>query len=114
MPKFPKTARLLKKSDFRFRPYQKYFTDLFGFYFKKNGAGRLGISISKKVLKRATDRNRIKRLLREVYREIREEIPLVDVHVVALEGDLEKWTKLKKVDVASDLRRWTDELQKRG
>ncbi len=114
MPKFPKTARLLKKSDFRFRPYQKYFTDRFGFYFKKNGAGRLGISISKKVLKRATDRNRIKRLLREVYREMREGIPKVDVHVVALEGDLEKWIKLKKVDVASELRRWTDELQKRG
>ena len=65
-------------------------------------------------MKRATDRNRIKRLLREVYREMREGIPKVDVHVVDLEGDLEKWTKLKKVDVASDLRRWTNELQKRG
>lgn len=114
MPKFPKTARLLKKSDFRFRPYQKYFTERFGFYFKKNGAGRLGISISKKVLKRATDRNRIKRLLREVYREIREDFPKVDVHVVAREGDLEKWAKLKKVDIAGDWERWAHELKKRG
>lgn len=114
MPKFPKSARLLKKSDFRFRPYQKYFSDRFSFYFKKNGEGRLGISISKKVLKRATDRNRIKRLLREVYREIREEIPRVDVHVVAREGDLERWSNLKKADIFTEWKEWSDELQKRS
>lgn len=113
MPKFPKTARLLKKSDFRFRPYRRYFTDRFSFYFKKEGQGRLGISISKKVLKRATDRNRIKRLLREVYREIRAEIPKVDVHVVAREGNLENWAGLKKNDIAGDWKKWADELQKR-
>lgn len=45
---------------------------------------------------------------------MREEIPTVDVHVVALEWDLEKWTKLKKADIAGDWERWTNELQKRS
>lgn len=74
----------------------------------------MGISISKKVLKRATDRNRIKRLVREVYREIRDEIPKVDVHVVAREGNLEQWAKLKKNDIAGDWKKWTYEVQKRS
>lgn len=74
----------------------------------------MGISISKKVLKRATDRNRIKRLIREVYREIREQIPKVDVHIVAREWDLESWMKLKKSDVATDWKKWTHELQNRS
>jgi len=113
LPKFPKTARLLKKSDFRFRPYQKIVTERFSFYFKKLGQGRVGISISKKVLKKATDRNRIKRLIREVYREMRSEISKVDIHVVAREGDGDRWEKLKKKDIELEWRAWVNELQKR-
>ena len=109
---FPKSARLLKKRDFRFRPYQKFFTDRFSFYFKKEGLGRLGISISKKVLKKASDRNRIKRLLREAYRELRPEIPQVDVHIVGREGDLIRFEKLKKVDIAKELGLWLSEVRK--
>lgn len=103
---FPKSSRLLKKSDFRFRPYHKFFSDRFRFYFKKDGLGRLGISISKKVLKKATDRNRLKRLLREAYREIRPEISKVDVHIVAKEGDVARWENLKKADIERELRLW--------
>lgn len=114
MAKFPKAARLLKKKDFRFRPYRKFFTDRFKFYFKKDGAGRLGISISKKVLKRATDRNRLKRLLRESYREIRLMVPKVDIHVVAREGDLERWKDLKKKDIQKEWENWSNELSKNG
>jgi len=112
LAKFPKSARLLKKTDFRFRPYRKFFTDRFSFYFKKDGAGRLGISISRKVLKKATDRNRVKRLLRETYREIRQTIPKVDIHVVAREGDLERWKKLRKKDIQSEWELWSGELGK--
>jgi ribonuclease P protein component len=114
LAKFPKSARLLKKSDFRFRPYKKFFSDRFSFYFKKDGAGRLGISISKKVLKKATDRNRLKRLLRESYREIRTTIPKVDIHVVAREGDLERWKNVKKKDIQQEWESWASELNKSG
>lgn len=109
---FPKSARLLKRSDFRFRPYQKFFTDRFSFYFKKDGLGRLGISISKKVLKKASDRNRVKRLLREVYRELRAEIPLVDLHVVGKEGDLSRFENLKKSDISKEFALWLFEVRK--
>jgi ribonuclease P protein component len=112
LAKFPKAARLLKKSDFRFRPYQKFFSDLFSFYFSKNGRGRLGISVSKKVLKSAVDRNRLKRLLREVYRERREAFPKVDIHVVAREGELDRWKGLKKKDIEKEWEGWASELQK--
>lgn len=71
----------------------------------------MGISISKKVLKKATDRNRIKRLLRESYREMREKIPEVDVHVVAREGELQRWDKLKKKDIFRELENWIHEIQ---
>ena len=46
---------------------------------------RLGLAISKRVSKRAVDRNRLKRLVRESFRRIRHELPHVDVLVMARE-----------------------------
>ncbi|WP_158881136.1 ribonuclease P protein component [Rhodanobacter sp. L36] len=49
------------------------------------GHARLGLAISKRVSKRAVERNRIKRLLRESFRRIQHQLPAVDVMVMARE-----------------------------
>lgn len=49
------------------------------------GHARLGLAISKRVSKRAVERNRIKRLLRESFRRIRHELPAIDLMVMARE-----------------------------
>ena len=49
------------------------------------GHARLGLAISKRVSKRAVERNRIKRLLRESFRRVRHQLPPIDVMVMARE-----------------------------
>lgn len=49
------------------------------------GQARLGLAISKRVSKRAVERNRIKRLVRESFRRIRAQLPAVDLLVIARE-----------------------------
>ncbi len=44
---------------------------------------RLGLAISKKNAKRAVDRNRIKRLIRESFRQNQHQLPLIDLVVMA-------------------------------
>jgi ribonuclease P protein component len=70
------------------------------------GHARLGLAISKRVSKRAVERNRIKRLVRESFRQVRHRLPPVDLMVMAREqaagvpgpqllGELEAlWQKL--------------------
>lgn len=47
------------------------------------GHARLGLAISKRVSKRAVERNRIKRLVRESFRRVSRQLPAVDVMVMA-------------------------------
>ena len=49
------------------------------------GHPRMGLAISKRVSKRAVDRNRIKRLVRESFRRARLDLPPVDLMVMARE-----------------------------
>jgi ribonuclease P protein component len=49
------------------------------------GHARLGLAISKRVSKRAVERNRIKRLLRESFRRVRAQLPPIDLMVMARE-----------------------------
>ncbi|HWP57092.1 MAG TPA: ribonuclease P protein component [Candidatus Acidoferrales bacterium] len=72
--RFPKTARLTKRSEFQelFRTGKRVHTAHFILFSRGDGGGesRLGITVSAKVGKAVT-RNRLKRLLREFFRRHR-------------------------------------------
>ena len=69
---FLKQNRIRKKKDFKevYSFKKKIYTQNFIVYFKTNKLNiyRLGISVKKTIVKNATDRNRIKRLIREEFR----------------------------------------------
>ena len=86
--RFPKSCRLLDARDYArvfskpdFRVSNKYFlilgcwTDI--------DSGRLGVIVAKKNIARANQRNRIKRLIREVFRMRKAEFPRTDLVVMA-------------------------------
>ena len=50
------------------------------------GYARLGLSLSKKQIRRAVDRNRIKRVARETFRHIQSALNGIDLIVVAYKG----------------------------
>ena len=87
---FPKSARLLNGSD-----YGRVFGDAsavsdaaFTILCRPNDLGRprLGLAISKKMLRRAVDRNRVKRIVRESFRRHAVELQGRDFVVLARRG----------------------------
>jgi len=106
---FPKSARLLKSRDFKFPTYQRFRSDLFSFIVCPRGSGRLGVSISKKVLKRSIARNRVRRLLRETFRLQREQMSTLDIHVIGLPSLTKAWATLKRADVQDQFSQWLDQ-----
>jgi ribonuclease P protein component len=105
---FPKSLRLLKKSDFSFRQYRRYRGELFKIIYSatENPSGRLGISISKKVLKKAVWRNRVRRLLKESFRLNQERFQNLDIHVIAEPKLFEAWQSLEKRDMENELEKF--------
>ena len=111
MAGLPPHARLRRAADFaalrnaRGRWQAKHF--LLRWIESPTATARLGLAVSRKVSKRAVQRNRIKRIVRESFREQREGLPPFDVLVIArssavaadrpaLHADLrDAWQKLK-------------------
>jgi ribonuclease P protein component len=101
---FKKTQRLLKKIeyDYVFEAAKKIVTSDFVVLFRINNLSyaRMGLALSKKMLAKAHDRNRIKRILREGFRH--ELLPPVDIIFLARPGlaketNLSINTKLSKI-----------------
>jgi len=76
---FPRSARLLKPSDFKqvFKKSNASTDRYFKVLARPNeaAASRLGLAVSRKVDKRAVGRNRIKRLVRESFRHAFQTVP---------------------------------------
>ena len=75
-------ARLTAKADFDqvFAGNQRARTDTLLVMARPNAMGhaRLGMIIAKRLLARAVDRNRVKRCVRESFRQVRAELPACD------------------------------------
>ncbi|TLY52296.1 MAG: ribonuclease P protein component [Gammaproteobacteria bacterium] len=112
----PRTARLLLPGDFAaLRGGSKRLAaQYFHCEFRPNDldGARLGMAVSKRVSKRAVERNRVRRQIRESFRLCRAQLPACDVLVIArsaatgqinaiLRRDLEQlWGKLAAVKPA--------------
>lgn len=85
---FKKTQRLLNKIEYDlvFQQAKKIVTTEFILLFRENNLGhaRLGLALSKKMIAKAHDRNRIKRLMREGFRQA--QLPAVDMIFLARQG----------------------------
>ncbi|MGV6858372.1 MAG: ribonuclease P protein component [bacterium] len=83
---FPRSARLLSKRDYSAvfngaKPLRnKYFTVLQGG--NPSSHARLGLVVAKKKCRRAVDRHRLKRLVRESFRHNRDRLPSSDFIVI--------------------------------
>ena len=88
MNSFPKSHRLLSKPQFDrvFDKAKRVFFPEFIILFRENESNSacLGLAISKKSVKKATDRNRCKRLVRESFRL--NPIPCVDIIFLSRRG----------------------------
>lgn len=85
---FKKTQRLLKKVEYDnvFEKAKKIVTNEYIVLYRNNelGYARLGLALSKKMIAKAHDRNRIKRLIREGFRQT--QLPGVDLIFLARKG----------------------------
>jgi len=113
---FGKNRRLLGASDFQpvFKQarYKVSCQHLLVLALPANGAfTRVGLVVAKKNVRRAVDRNRIKRILRESFRHNQGLLPAVDIVILARSGigTLSNEDLRQKID-----KLWRDLIQKSG
>ncbi|RKX68215.1 ribonuclease P protein component [candidate division TA06 bacterium] len=82
---YPKSLRLRKNSEFRavFLHGQRYVCGSISVFALKEKEKKIGISVSSKKLRKAVERNRVKRILREIVRKEKNSIPN-NLHLVFL------------------------------
>ena len=104
---FPRSHRLLCARDYQqfFKQARKIYSRHFVILYKPNQLpiARLGLAISKKRIKRAVDRNRIKRVIRESFRHHQTMLATLDVTVIMSKEARKASTALVKLDLRSEL-----------
>jgi ribonuclease P protein component len=88
-----KSRRLVKERDFEniFKVGQSYYTKLFGVKTINNqkNSNRFGIIVSAKVSKKATERNKLKRQIRQIIEEFEKKMVMgFDTVIIALPSSL--------------------------
>ncbi len=88
MPSFPKSARILKRGEFEglWKKGIALGNPYFGLRWQRGKERRLGIVVGRKAVGRAVQRNRIKRVIREFFRNHPEKFPMGDIILVARRG----------------------------
>jgi ribonuclease P protein component len=84
--RFPRSARVRTRAEYTavFERARRTSEPLLSVHWHAHAApARLGLAVSRKVDKRAVERNRIKRVLREQFRQLRAQLPGGDYVVVA-------------------------------
>ncbi len=112
---FPKAFRLRKRTDFLSLKDQDeaFFDRNFVVAFKRSGSGRIGITLSRRVLKNATARNRVKRLIREFFRHHRSDFAELDLNVIGRGKLSDCWDKMGPADIESLFTRFSKVLRKK-
>lgn len=84
MPGFPKSLKILKNREFQgiFKEGRSFGNPYFGVRWIPKEKRRMGVSVSRKILN-ATQRNLIKRIVRECFRLNPDRFPMGDILVVA-------------------------------
>jgi len=87
---FPKAVRLQRREHFDnvFAEPRKSVDSCFTVFVRRNGSlpARLGLAISKRNARRAVDRNRLKRVVRESFRGFRIQLHGIDIVVLCRQG----------------------------
>jgi ribonuclease P protein component len=93
MARFTPRARLHKPDEFKavFERGRRLNERWLSALVSPNGTpeSRLGLAVPKKIARRAVDRNRIKRHIRESFRQHQAQLPAVDVVILARNGSAE-------------------------
>lgn len=110
---FPRHCRLLNSRQFRmvFDQNQRHADRYMVVLGRDTGQieARLGITVSKKVSRRAVDRNQIKRHLRDSFRKYRHELPAMDFVVIARRDAVGAGSADLKQSLLDGLRRLTQQ-----
>lgn len=110
---FSKEYRLLKSAHFEhvFSDATPAVSPTITALAKKNNLSnsRIGITIPKKRVKKASDRNRIKRIVRESFRNRKDQLPHIDIVIIGKSG----LDKLDNVEIFNTLEKLWKKLIKR-
>jgi len=109
---FPKGVRLTKSKHFQLEKPHKFRAESFRIVYQFAETPKLGLSISKKSLKNSIARNRVKRLIRENFRKMKDELPPAHMHFISLPGLEAQWKMLKEKNIQAIFHRWKEQCLK--
>ncbi len=113
---FPKRVRLLKRADFSaiFADQRRVHSPHFLVLAKTNELDhpRFGLAVAKKHLFEAVKRNIVKRIARESFRSLQQELPSVDIVLLTKSQLTNDWERLDKKQLRQEIDNLLTKLKK--